>query len=181
MVLKVAQVGVGGFGRGWLKALVESDLAELVAIVDVSGEALAAARENHGIGESSCFSDLAGALERRSPEAVVCVTPPQFHGSVALEAAGAGLHILTEKPLSGELAAAREMIEAAGEAGVTLMVSQNYRHQPWARSVRRAISDGAVGEIGTVEVRFFKAPHFGFGMAGVPEGNRFGDLGRVHL
>ena len=161
MALRVAQVGVGGFGRGWLKTLVETDLAELVAIVDVSEDALAAARDDHGIDEGLSFKTLAAATSQCRPEAVVCVTPPQFHTSVAVEAAQAGLHVLTEKPISDEMDSGHEMVAAADQAGVTLMVSQNYRHKPLARAVRKAVADGRIGELGSVDIRFFKGPRFG--------------------
>jgi len=159
--LRVIQVGVGGFGRGWLRTLVESEFAELVGIVDVSDDSIAAAREAHELPADICFKSPAEAIAAASPQAVVCVTPPQFHKDVALAAAEAGLHCITEKPLSDDLDSAREMVAKAKDAGVTLMVSQNYRHQPPARAVRKAVADGVIGEVGAVEVRFFKGPHFG--------------------
>jgi predicted dehydrogenase len=58
-------------------------------------------------------------------------------------AAEAGKHILVEKPMARDAAEARRMIDASREAGVKLMVSQNFRYHPLVRRVKSLL-----GEIG---------------------------------
>src|SRR6059058_5281325 len=61
-------------------------------------------------------------------DAVVIATPPFSHGPVALQAMGAGLHALVEKPLATSVAVAEELVEAADAAGVTLMVGHTFEY-----------------------------------------------------
>ncbi|MHC4480380.1 MAG: Gfo/Idh/MocA family protein, partial [Planctomycetota bacterium] len=65
-----------------------------------------------------------------------------------------GLHVLVEKPIADTMARGRAMVEAARRAQRTLMVSQNYRFRPWARTMRDLIQGGRFGPPDNVSVRF---------------------------
>jgi len=158
--MKVIQVGVGGAGGGWLHHVMEDSRTEHVALVDVAPEALAAAREKTGIEENLCFETLTDALRNVQADAVINVTPPQFHRPVSEEAFRAGLHVLTEKPLAESMDDCRAMVDAAEQAGQVLMVSQNYRFAPWARTMRRLLAERVVGNPAGAVVRFRKCTDF---------------------
>ena len=158
--MRFIQVGVGGFGRTWLPVLQRDRQASLVAIVDASDAALATAREETGLSGSRCFGDFREAFEAVEADAVLNVTPPQFHEPVALAAFEAGLHVLSEKPIADTMASGRLMVEAAQKAGLTLVVSQNYRYRPWARTLRRLVRSGEFGPPDSLSVRFAKAVKF---------------------
>jgi len=155
---RVLQVGVGGFGRNWVRVLSESSDVELVGIADVSREALDAAREKHKLDEDICHTSLDEALDELKPEIVVCVTPPDFHREVAEAALSAGAHVLTEKPMAGSMEDARAMSDAANAAGRRLAVAQSYRCGRAARTVRSLVKTGRVGEPGAFAVEFFRGP-----------------------
>jgi predicted dehydrogenase len=59
----------------------------------------------------------------------------------------AGKHVLVEKPISNNIAHAREMVRYAKEQGVLLGVNLNHRFTAIADRARKLIAEGALGEI----------------------------------
>jgi len=155
---RILQVGVGGFGRNWVRVLSQSSDVELVGVADVSREALDAARKKHELDEEVCHTSFDEALAELSPEIVVCVTPPGFHREVAEAALAAGAHVLTEKPMAGSMDDGRAMLEAAKAAGRQLAVAQSYRYSRAARTVRDLVKSGRVGKPGSFALEFFRGP-----------------------
>jgi predicted dehydrogenase len=163
MAHRVVQVGVGGFGRQWLKALKEHGAslgAELVGLVDVSADALAKARAETGLPEGACHLSLDEALSELNPEVVICVTPPEHHAEVVVTALEAGAGVISEKPIASNMDEARRMVDVAHATGRPFAVSQNYRYAPMARAVRDALASGRWGEPGQLALEFFKGPKF---------------------
>ena len=160
MNLRVIQVGVGGFGRGWLNVLKNAEGVQIAALVDVNEEALRKAAELLQFSPSRCFTDYGRALREVDADAVLCVTPPAFHKEIALKAFERKLHILTEKPLADSMASGKEMVAAAQAAGRLLLVSQNYRFRRWARTMARIVAEKQIGDMSSCAVRFAKAPAF---------------------
>src|SRR5476649_998189 len=96
--LRLIQCGVGGFGRGWIRDLTsKSPDFDLVAIVDLSAEALKEEGELSGVPPEKRFTTLEAALEKVEAEAVLTSTPPPVHVKHARLAFGHGLHLMTEK------------------------------------------------------------------------------------
>jgi predicted dehydrogenase len=69
------------------------------------------------------------------------------HCPIAVAAAKAGKHILCEKPIALNTAEARQMLEAAREAGVRHMVAFNYRRVPAIVLAKQLIGQGKLGHI----------------------------------
>ena len=158
--MRFIQVGVGGFGRLWTEVLTATADAELVGLVDVDSDALENAARRAELSEDACYQELPRALDEVEADAVVNVTPPAVHHGVATETFKRGLHMLTEKPLADDMDHARDMVRAADEAEVALMVSQNYRFRSWARTVRALLGEGKAGNPDNIAVRFASAPRF---------------------
>jgi predicted dehydrogenase len=73
--------------------------------------------------------------------------PSDAHKEIALAAAKAGKHIFCEKPLALSLADAREMLQAAEQAGITHMVGFNYRFAPAVQLAKKLVEEGRLGKI----------------------------------
>ena len=79
-------------------------------------------------------------------DAVYIGLPNGLHPEWTVRAAGAGKHILCEKPVARTRADAERMAAAAREAGVILMEAFMYRLHPQHARVRELIEEGAIGE-----------------------------------
>jgi len=77
------------------------------------------------------------------------------HMPIAVAAARAGKHVLCEKPIAMNAGEARQMLDAAREAGVRHMVAFNYRRVPAIMLAKQLIDDGHIGTI-----RHFNAVYY---------------------
>lgn len=78
------------------------------------------------------------------------------HEEPCVAAAQAGKHVLCEKPLALDSAAARRMLTAAEQAGVQHAVAFNYRFAPAVRRARELIAAGQLGEVRRIHVSYFQ-------------------------
>lgn len=160
-MIKVIQVGIGGMGGAWLGAVARSPVVEFAGFVEVNSEIADAQTAAFGLDRGMVFGSLPEALAAVKADAVINVTPPQFHREISFIALDAGVPVLSEKPLAGTRAESQAIVERANTTGVLHMVTQNYRYTAVAQTVKAALHSGELGAVGAVAVQFFKGPHFG--------------------
>jgi predicted dehydrogenase len=159
--MRVIQVGIGGMGNAWLRAVLASPEVEYAGFVEINPTIAREQVEKYGLDPSLIFPTLREALAAVKADGVIDVTPPRFHREVSLTALEAGVPVLSEKPLADTLEAAWDIVRKANETGVLHMVAQNYRYSVPAQTLKQVISSREMGRIGAVTVEFFKGPHFG--------------------
>ena len=159
---RVVLVGCGSITKAWLTACREhfSGRVEIVGFVDLRPEA-AQARAGEFAPQAWTGTSLPEALLTLKPDVVFNCTIPDAHLATTTAALEAGAHVLTEKPLAANLAAALSLRATASASGRTLAVIQNYRCVRGARTIRQALSSGQIGRLHTVNVDFFIGAHFG--------------------
>ncbi|HEX7549680.1 MAG TPA: Gfo/Idh/MocA family oxidoreductase, partial [Candidatus Methylomirabilis sp.] len=138
--LRVLVLGLGFFGKHWLKEIASCSECEVAGVVAKHPDLLAWAGEEFKIPASRRFATIAEGLERAGAHAVVVALPEMFHKEAILAALVRGLHVLTEKPLVMTMTEAREVVRASrGAKGSTLMVDQNYRWRPQTQTLRTGL------------------------------------------
>ena len=145
MTIRTIHVGAGGRGRWPLNRFQERSDFQAVALVDVSAENLAQARQIANLDEAACFPSLGAALQAVEADAVVVITPPDLHAEQCLEAVTAGKHVLVEKPFTKDLGQARQIVAAADAHEVKVAVTQNARYYPPVQTIRRLLRCGDLG------------------------------------
>jgi predicted dehydrogenase len=154
-VLRVLQVGMGGWGRYWARRMLpQVPDAELAGCVDVDPRALELTVEQAGVPPERCFTSMEAGLAETRAEAVLVTTSLPGHVPVARAALEAGRHVLVEKPFAPSLTEARQLVDLAAARGRVLMVSQNYRFFPAVRAVVSLVRSGSLGAPHLVEIDF---------------------------
>jgi predicted dehydrogenase len=145
------KIGVGIIGAGNVAAhhvrgyLLATDHAQVTAIADVDAER--ARSHSAQLGRFDVFQDFRDLIASPRVDAVDICLPHHLHREAIVAAAGAGKHILCEKPLCLTLEEAEAVTDAVTAAGVTLMCAHN---QLFLRPVARAhamIREGALGTV----------------------------------
>ncbi|HUY12053.1 MAG TPA: Gfo/Idh/MocA family oxidoreductase [Terriglobia bacterium] len=104
----------------------------------------AAARQ---FGWDEVETDWRRAVTREDIDVVDICTPGNLHGPIAVAAAAAGKHVISEKPLANTLPESKEMLRAVEKAGVKHMVMHNYRKIPAIAFAKQMIEEGRLGRI----------------------------------
>jgi predicted dehydrogenase len=114
-------------------------------IVDVSDSIAAEAAQRFGFEKST--SDWRSVVEDPEIDIIDIATPNHLHAEIAIAAAAAGKHIISEKPLARNGEEAKTMYDAVKNAGIVHMVAFNYRRTPAVALAKKYIDEGAIGEI----------------------------------
>jgi predicted dehydrogenase len=152
--------GAGGMGRGWGRNLKAHSEVEIVGWVDIRAVAAVAAAEELSLSGIQTGDDLGKLLSDTHPDFVVDVTVPEAHRDVTVQALGAGVPVLGEKPMATSMAEAREMVAASERAGKLYMVSQSRRYDANLQALLRLITE-RVGPLGILNSDFYIGAHFG--------------------
>jgi predicted dehydrogenase len=98
-------------------------------------------------GGASSYGDYRSAIADSNIDAVVIAVPPRFHLDLALAALDAGKHVLVEKPAFPRLADYRTVLDRRNRAGRVVLVGENDHYKPLARTLRRLLARGAIGDL----------------------------------
>lgn len=98
------------------------------------------------------FSSYEEAASDERVQALHLCTPHNLHLEHTLLAARFRKHVLVEKPIARTVEEAERMIAAARDAGVKLVVAENFRFLPAVRKSRELIAEGALGEIRVIQI-----------------------------
>ncbi|MER5669610.1 Gfo/Idh/MocA family protein [Pseudonocardia alni] len=147
--LRAAVIGCGTVAVNHATAYAELPGVELVACADVDPARAAALASRFGAEPTG-----PGDLWSHGPDLVSVCTPHPAHEAAVVEAAAHGAHVLCEKPIAIDPAAARRMVRACDDADVRFGVLFQRRFWPAAQRIRRAIDDGTLGRpvLGDVSV-----------------------------
>ena len=150
-----AVIGLGAIARmAVLPAFRHSKHARLVALVSRDRrKASAWAREFHAEAAYST-GDMAACLSHPSVEAVYIATPPGTHLDFTFKAAGAGKHVLCEKPLAANSQQSAQMVQTCATRGVRLMTAYRKYFEPSAVFLKELVRSGKFGRIDTIHTSF---------------------------
>jgi UDP-N-acetyl-2-amino-2-deoxyglucuronate dehydrogenase len=151
--IRFALAGCGRIAQNHFEAIKKSSQrCELTDICDVDPEALKAAVAKTG---AAPHTSLAAMLKKSKADCVVLATPSGQHSRQAIEAARAGFHVMTEKPMATRWGDGIAMVRACDEAGVYLFVVKQNRRNPTLQLLKRAIDKKRFGRIHLAAINVF--------------------------
>ncbi|MEO0703609.1 MAG: Gfo/Idh/MocA family oxidoreductase [Pseudomonadota bacterium] len=157
MTARVAIIGLGYFSTFHLAAWVAHRGAEVVGATDTNPERVAWAEATHGVPGTS---DTATLLAR-APDIVDIVAPPPAHAALIRQALAPGRILICQKPFCTSITEAEAIIAAAAAADTTVIIHENFRFQPWHRTIGTLLHRGDLGQI--YQARFHFRPGDGRG------------------
>lgn len=156
--IRLGVIGAGIISQDHLKAAVEMNEIELVAIAEISKEKAEAIANEY---KMKWYKDYIEMLDKESLDAVIIALPHFLHKAASLEAAKRGIHILLEKPMANDVKECEDIISAARENNVKLMIGHIVHYADTNRKVKEFIESGDFGKLVMInDVRFnnyFKA------------------------
>lgn len=151
--IRFALVGCGRIAGHHMEALSgHAPDAELVAVCDTDPARLEAAMARTG---ARGFASLEALLAGSDADCIILATPSGLHAPQAIQAAAAGRHVVTEKPMATRWQDGKAMVRACDEAGVRLFVVKQNRRNQTLQLVKRAVDARRFGRIWMVNVNVF--------------------------
>jgi D-apiose dehydrogenase len=142
--IRLAVIGAGYFSRFHFDAWERIPEVEIVGICDRDPARLTELQQRFPKAQIS--SDPQALLKQVRPDWVDIITPADTHLELVRLAAQEGIHVICQKALAPDFEEAKAVVEVAERAGITLVVHENFRFQPWYRESKRLLEAGLLGE-----------------------------------
>ena len=146
--LRVCVIGLGPIGNLHADIYAAEELADLAGVCDVVTERAKAAGERLSV---PWFTKAETMLQETTPDVCSVATGGYEYGSdhfePAMQAFGAGCHVLCEKPISNEIAPARKMVATAKKKSLCFGVDFNHRFTPAARTAKQWMEEECLGDL----------------------------------
>lgn len=146
---RIAIIGLGGMGTWHLNELQTMDEPEVAGIWDIKEERREYARSR----DVHVYNGLEDLLGDETVDMVLIATPNDLHKPLAIQAMGAGKHVISEKPITLSSADLQEMIDASEQTGKFLCVHQNRRWDEDFLTVKEILKEGKLGQVFRIESR----------------------------
>ena len=141
--VRIAVIGAGLIGAKHAKLVKAHEACELVGVCDTDP----ARRPVAEALRVRFSSSVAETIERERPDGAIIATPNSAHAPACVACAERGVHVLVEKPIADTLDNARQIIAAAGQHGISVLVGHHRRHNPLVGKTRELVRDGMLGTL----------------------------------
>jgi UDP-N-acetylglucosamine 3-dehydrogenase len=146
--LRVGVVGAGVMGTNHARVFASVPGITLVGIVDPLPAHRTRATELVGCRTFTHLDELIA----EGVDAVTVAAPTHLHHEISLKLIASGIHVMVEKPIASTVLEGQEIVNAARQAGVTLMVGHVERFNPAVAAIKEAIKDEDILSIAITRV-----------------------------
>ena len=145
----VILIGAGSRGKAYTDYIARhSDEYAVVAVAEPVEDRRRYIQETHGIPDELAFTDWRPLLEKpRLADACFICTMDRDHIEPTLAAIAKKYEILLEKPAGATPAECMQMVTAAEEAGVNVLVCHVLRYTPFFMGLKSLIDSGKIGRL----------------------------------
>lgn len=146
-MLKFSLLGYGHIGKVHQQAVLETEGAELISIIDpIKPKGL----------DLKIYSSLEEFFQKDTEtDVVIIATPNGLHKQHAIQCMRAGKHVLIEKPIALSLRDAQEILEVAQQTNRRVFSSMQLRFSPPVSYVKQLIENNELGEIYMVNIHCY--------------------------
>ena len=107
-------------------------------------------------GTEEMFASEAARPASERMDFVVVATPNHTHFSIAKAALEAGFHVMSDKPVTFDLAQAKELAELVAEKNLVFGLTHNYTGYPMVKEARHLVRSGAFGDVRRVVAEYIQ-------------------------
>lgn len=129
-----------------LAAVAETDASQFAVLEEEAGEADEPALFT-GMKQMKRFEDAAAMLDEAELDALIICLPTHLHEEWVCRAFEKGLHVLCEKPIALDCAAAERMRDMAKKSDRVFMVAHCLRFWPEYLQLRNTVASGELGRL----------------------------------
>ena len=130
-----------------------SKVGQLVAVCDIIEEKAVELGKKYGAKSYKDVDELLGS--EKGIDVISICSPNGLHAEHSIKALNKGFHVLCEKPMAITVHDCGEMIQAAERANRRLFAIKQNRFNPPVVAVKKAIDDGKLGKIHSVQLSCF--------------------------
>jgi D-apiose dehydrogenase len=149
--LRVAVVGTGYFSQFHMMGWADMAQVQVVAVCDRDADKAQQMAQRFGV--ANWYNDTERMLQTEQIDLLDIITPSATHQSLVQAAIAQGIPVICQKPFGENYAQAVTMTAAAQQAGVPLVVHENFRFMPWYREMRHQITQGLIGKVHNITFR----------------------------
>ncbi len=148
--IRLVTVGTGYFSQFQYSAWKRIPEVELVAVCNRSDEGAKKIADEYDI--ESTYNDFGEMLKQEKPDLVDIITPPVTHLEYIREViqhnrANNSTAIICQKPFCTSLEEAQEATKITKDAGVLLVIHENFRFQPWYAEIATHLDHKKLGDL----------------------------------
>lgn len=146
-MIKLAQVGVGRWGKNLLRNFMQIEDCEVKYICEADPKLRTQIKEQYPEAKKKVVSSFSKALKDSEIDAVVIATPASTHFKLGMKALEAGKHVFIEKPIVLKTSHLDKLIAKAKEMKKVLMEGHLLLYHGGVNCVRDTIRSGKLGDI----------------------------------
>lgn len=151
--VRIGLIGCGRIAKNHLDAVSQIPEAEFVAVCDTIPAKAQLVAEERGI--TKIYTDHHEMLAKEELDLVSICTPSGMHPEHGVDVANAGVHVLTEKPMAINIAAADRLIKACDDNHVHLFVVKQNRLNSTMQLLKHAVDKNRFGRIYMAQANVF--------------------------
>jgi predicted dehydrogenase len=148
-ILRVAILGLGGYGTRVAEAMQACKMAKLTGVISGTPSKIKDWQSKYNIPEKNCYNyeNFDRIKDNPDIDAVYVITPNALHHQQVIRVAAAGKQVICEKPMAINAKEGQEMIAACKKANVKLLVGYRMHFEPKTLEIIRMRREGELGKI----------------------------------
>jgi predicted dehydrogenase len=144
--------GLSMWGRDVVKAY--SDRVEFVGLSDINEGRMQLGKAYLEV-DCPLYLDFDQMLRETSPDVVIVTTMDSTHHEFIIKGLNAGMHVITEKPMTTDELKVQAILDAERLSGKQVLVTFNYRYSPHRQKLYELLQEGAIGKVTSVDFHWY--------------------------
>jgi predicted dehydrogenase len=101
------------------------------------------------------YLDFDQMLREAAPDVLIVTTMDSTHHEFIIKGLKAGMHVITEKPMTTDEVKVQSILDAEKVSGKQVLVTFNYRYSPHRQKLYELLQEGAIGKVTSVDFHWY--------------------------